>query len=453
MALYKALAVAEYVDKYVDNADKDDYLHHGGGGGGGGGGGSTKTVVTTTNNNNNNKQTIIVDKPNIPAFKDSNVGDIIIDNAQIVITDNDKVNEKVVNELEKIIKDENPNIVINKKDVENIVKETSNTVLESIITNNKNNKTDKTEDTTKYENVSQVNNDEIKNKTVNDFISKDIYQNVIIAINMVTNLCNKSTCYLKFDFYINNYNVIYKTLYVKYFNSTGLISKQLYKFSMQNVTEKTLLQNGYLQITAYQLLDCSDLNPIVIGKFKLSNMTNKNKNLTLYKILNIDKIFNFSFDKEKIYPTSITGTVWKQTTSNNLTFNTTGNIVNNTNKTLLDTYNYKLDYAYIKDNQLLPKAIVVNIDNKNVWYNNNNFYCNITFYLKNGNNFIFPSVLFSKLNGKLVLNETIQIDKNKFNLNNVVKFSITYVGNIINNVSTKLSKVILSKQGNIINKY
>lgn len=309
--------------------------------------------------------------------------------------------------------------------------------------------------TSTFENTSQINNEVITNNTINQLINKDIYQNVIIVLNMNSNLCgNKSICYLKFDFYISNLNIIYKTLYVKYYNSSGLINKELIKFTLANSTEKTMLQNGFIKITAYQLSDLSDSTPYVIGKFKYSDCESKTKNMTLYRFLDINQYYKFSFDDIVIYPTNISGKLYKVsgTVNNTLSINNIGQIFNN-NIMEKKIYTYTLDYNNINvsSNILNPKAIILNIDNNEIWSKYHDFCCNVSFYLKNGNTYVMTYLLFNKLGSQLILNETIKIDQSKFSVKNIIKFTITYLGAKKIDEHIKFNNIKLSKQGNIIN--
>ena len=306
-----------------------------------------------------------------------------------------------------------------------------------------------------FENTSQINNEVITNTTINKLINKDIYQNVIVILNIDENLCsNKSICYLKFDFYINNLKIIYKTLYVKYYNSSGLLNKELIKFTLANNTEKTMLQNGYIKVTAYQLSDLSDPNPYIIGKFKYSECESKTKSMTLYRFLTINKFYKFTFDDIVIYPTNISGKLYKasSTITNSININNIGKIINN-NIISKKVYTYILDYnnINISTNTLNNKAIVINIDNDEIWSKYHDFYCNVSFVLKNGNTYILPYLLFNKLGNQLILNETIKIDTNKFFVRNIIKITITYLGIKKINEQIKLNNIKLSKQGNIIN--
>lgn len=309
--------------------------------------------------------------------------------------------------------------------------------------------------TTTFENTSQINNEVISNKTINTLINNDIYQSVVIVLNMNSNLCtNKSICYLKFDFYINNLNLIYKTIYVKYYNSTGLLNQELIKFSIANNTEKTILQNGFIKITAYQLSDLSDPTPYIIGKFKYSDCESKTKNMILYRFLDINKNYKFAFDDIVIYPTNISGKLYKVSAliSNVININNIGQIINNniTNKKI---FTYVLDYnnVNISTNTLNAKSIVINIDNSEIWTEYHDFYCNISFVLKNGNTYVLPYLLFNKLNNKLILNESVKLDQSKFLIKDIIKFTITYLGAKKINEQIKLNNINLSKQGNIIN--
>ena len=303
----------------------------------------------------------------------------------------------------------------------------------------------------KYDNTGQVNNENISNSTINKFINEDIYQNVIIILNMNKNLCtNKSICYLKFDFIIDNYNVVYKTIYVKYYNSTGLLSKQLYSFYLNNDQEKRMLQMGYIRITAYQLADCSDSNPYIIGKFAISKFLSKSKLITLYKFFEIDDIYKFTFDNIDIYPISISGELYKLN-NDYISIYKNGNIINSS--TIVNKiYNYMMDWNYVSYSnnytQFHIKSIVINIDNDEILDKYQNFYCNITFYVKNGNNYILPNAIFNKLGNQLILNEVVKVKQNIYH--NIVKFSINNIHVIESKGKTKLN-IKLSTQGNIIN--
>jgi hypothetical protein len=112
-----------------------------------------------------------------------------------------------------------------------------------------------------------------------------------------------------------------------------------------------------------------------------------------------------------------------------------------------------LDYnnVNISTNTLNAKSIVINIDNSEIWTEYHDFYCNISFVLKNGNTYILPYLLFNKLNNKLILNESVKLDQSKFLIKDIIKFTITYLGAKKINEQIKLNNINLSKQGNIIN--
>ena len=337
-----------------------------------------------------------------------------------------------------------------------ITKTSLNTSNNEFITNSINtNLLKKSSYTYTFRNTSQINNELITNNTINKLINNDIYENIIIVLNMNSELCgNKSICYLKFDFYVNNLNIIYKTLYVKYYNSSGLENKELMKFTLANNIEKNMLQNGYIKVTAYQLSDLSDPNPYIIGKFKYSDCRSKSKMMTLYRFLDINKYYKFTFDNIVIYPTNISGKLYKVSgiINNTISINNVGQIINNNviNKKI---FTYVLDYnnINISTNTFSNKAIIINIDNSEIWQKYYDFYCNVSFVLKNGNTYVLPYLLFNKLGNKLILNESVKIDQNKFLIKNIIKFTITYLGAKKNNEQIKLNNINLSKQGNIIN--
>ena len=306
---------------------------------------------------------------------------------------------------------------------------------------------------TKYDNTSQVNNENITKPTINKFIENDIYQNVIIVLNMNKNLCSKSICYLKFEIIESVYWKVYKQIYVKYYNSTGLLSKQLFNFTMANSQEKDTLKNGFIRITAYQLSDYSDTNPYTIGKFKISDFTSKSKITTLYKFLEINDVYKFTFDSINIYPISISGETYKFN-NNYLSIYKDGNILNN-DILKKKIYSYTMDMNYISiHNEYLKfdiKSFVINIDDNEIWDNYHDFYCNITFYLKNGKTYVLPNLLFNKLNKQLIFNEVVEIKELKNVYKDIIKFNITYIGGSKSNQKIKLNDIKLSTQGNIIN--
>lgn len=306
----------------------------------------------------------------------------------------------------------------------------------------------------KLDNTGLINNENITNKTINNLIENDIYLNVIIVLNINKNLCsNKSICYLKFDIIENQYFKIYKTIYVKYYNSTGLLSKQLINFTMATSQEKDILKNGSIRITAYQLSDCSDTNPYIVGTFKISNLSSKTKITTLYRFLEINDVYQFTFDKINIYPTSITGETYKLT-NNYLSIYDKGNILNG-ESIYNKIYSYIMDYNYIStiDEYLRfdIKSFVINIDNNEVWDKYHNFYCNITVYLKNGKIYVLPNLLFNKLGKQLILNEVLDIKELKSSYKDIIKFSITSISGSKSEQKEKITTIKLSTQGNIIN--
>ena len=300
-------------------------------------------------------------------------------------------------------------------------------------------------------NISQLNNEDISSVNINDFIKNDIYQKIYIIINMNKGLCkNRKYCYLKFEFY-NNSKGITNTFYVKYDNEVGLINKKLYVFDFINEDDKNLLTNGYIKLTAYQLFDCIDENPYTFAKFRFSDMYSTINGLSLYKILNITDIYDFYFDDINIYPYSSIGNIYKvdEYFNDKLIINNIGTLINSNDKDI--TYTYSLSYSNINDNIFGLKSISIKIDEDDVWYQNNNFYCNILFYLKDGSKYLIPDMLFNKFRSYLHLNKEVKIDEEKFNLNNIIKFSITYFCGETNNKRTNLSHIKFSKQGNIYN--
>lgn len=300
-------------------------------------------------------------------------------------------------------------------------------------------------------NISQLNNEDISSTNVNDFIKNDIYQKVYIILNMNKGLCNnRDYCYLKFEFYDSSRGII-NTFYIKYDNNVGLLNKKLYVFDFINEDDKNLLVNGYVKLTAYQLFDCIDENPYVFAKFNFSDMYNTINDLSLYKILNITDIYSFDFDDITINPYSSTGDIFKVDDyfKNRIIINNIGTVINNNDKVI--TYTYSLSYANISNNTFGINSISIKIDDNDIWYQNNNFYCNILFYLKDGSRYLIPDMMFNKNKYYLYLNKEIKIDEDKFDLNNIIKFSITYFCGETNNKRTNLSHIKFSKQGNIYN--
>lgn len=304
---------------------------------------------------------------------------------------------------------------------------------------------------TTQNNISQLNNENISNTNVNDFIKNDIYQKVYIILNMNKGLCkNRDYCYLKFEFY-NNSKGITNTFYVKYDNNIGLINKKLYVFDVINEDDKNLLINGYIKLTAYQLFDCIDENPYAFAKFNFTDMYNTINDISLYKILNITNTYSFYFDDIVMNPYLSTGNIYKvdEYFNNRIIMNNIGTIINNNNKDI--TYTYSLSYSNITNNTFGLNSISIKIDENDIWYQSNNFYCNILFYLKDGSKYLIPDMLFNKVRSYLHLNKEVKIDKNKFDLNNIIKFSITYFCGETNNEKINLSHIKFSKQGNIYN--
>lgn len=300
-------------------------------------------------------------------------------------------------------------------------------------------------------NISQLNSEDINSTNVNDFIKNDIYQKVYIILNMNKGLCNnRDYCYLKFEFY-DSLRGIVNTFYIKYDNNVGLLNKKLYVFDFINEDDKNLLVNGYVKLTAYQLFDCIDENPYVFAKFNFSDMYNTINDLSLYKILNITDIYSFDFDDIAINPYSSTGDIFKVDDyfKNRIIINNIGTVINNNDKAI--TYTYSLSYANIRNNMFGINSISIKIDDNDIWYQNNNFYCNILFYLNDGSRYLIPDMMFNKNKYYLYLNKEIKIDENKFDLNNIIKFSITYFCGETNNKRTNLSHIKFSKQGNIYN--
>jgi hypothetical protein len=296
-------------------------------------------------------------------------------------------------------------------------------------------------------NVSQLDNENISTNNVNNFIENDIYERIYIILNMQNGLCNNvNYCYFRFDLY-NTDNTIFNTIYIKYENNKGLMNKKLYIFESITENEKNLLINGYIKITAYQLLDCLDDNPYIFGIFKLNETYNFLKGLSLYKVINITSVYNFYFDNVIIYPYFVSGQVIENKQAN-IIFNDVGTVMNSNNN-IEKTYTYSLTYSKITNNILYEKAITINIDGEDIWYRYNNFYCNIMFYLKNGTKYIIPQLVFNKFNDSLHLNEKIEIDKNKLNLNDIIKFSITYICGEESGIKTNINNIKISKQGNI----
>jgi len=307
---------------------------------------------------------------------------------------------------------------------------------------------------TQFDNTSQINDENNTVPTINKLIKNDIYQNVIIVLNMDKNLClNKSICYLKIEIIENDYLAIYKKIYVKYYNSTGLLSKQLFNFDISTDKEKDILQNGFIKITAYQLIDYTDPNPYVIGKFKISDFLNKSNITTLYKFLEINNAYRFTFDSINIYPTLISGETYKFVNSY-LSIYQNGNILNG-ESVIKKTYTYTMDYNYIILSgdylKFNVKAFVINIDDNKIWDDYHDFYCNITFYLKDGKSYVLPNLLFNKLGKQLIFNEVVEVKELKALYKDIIKFSITYIGGSKFNQKTKINDIKLSLQGNIIN--
>jgi len=304
---------------------------------------------------------------------------------------------------------------------------------------------------TSQNNISQLNNENISSTNVNDFIRNDIYKHIYIILNMNKGLCkNRKYCYLKFEFYNNSKGII-NTFYVKYDNEVGLINKKLYVFDFINEDDKNLLVNGYIKLTAYQLFDCIDENPYVFAKFNFSDMYNTINDISLYKILNITNIYDFYFDDIIMNPYLSIGNIYKvdEYFNNRIIMNNIGTIINNNDYDI--TYTYSLYYSNIINNTFGLNSISIKIDENDIWYQNNNFYCNILFYLKDGSKYLIPDMLFNKVRSYLNLNEEIKIDKDKFDLNNIIKFGITYFCGETNNKKTNLSHIKFSKQGNIYN--
>ena len=301
-------------------------------------------------------------------------------------------------------------------------------------------------------NISHLNNENISNENVNDFIQNDIYQNIYIILNINKGLCkNRKCCYLKFEFY-SKLKGITKSFHVKYDNEVGLMNKKLYVFDIINDNEKDLLINGYIKLTAYQLFDCIDENPYIFAKFDFSNMYNTVDNLSLYKILNITDLYNFYFNDVTISPYLSLGKVYNVSNhyfDNRILINNMGTLLNNINTNI--TYPYFLSYSNINNNTFGLKSISIKVDENDVWYQNNSFYCNILFYLKDGTKYLIPDMLFNKFHSYLHLNKEITISDEKFNLNDIIKFSITYFCGETNGKRTNLNHINFSKQGNIYN--
>lgn len=386
----------------------------------------------------------------IDGSKLSGNGAKIFNNAKVWQTYQLKINN-VSNIYELVYTSDNTYFYRKQGDI--AIETNASTTISTKIENNEDNTTyTSTYTITKYNNTGQVNNENISNSTINKFINEDIYQNIIIILNMNKNLCtNKSICYLKFDFIIDNYNVIYKTMYVKYYNSTGLLSKQLYSFYLNNDKEKNMLKNGYIRITAYQLADCSDSNPHIIGKFSIAKFSSKSKLITLYKFFEIGDIYKFTFDTINIYPTIITGQTYKLN-NDYISINKNGNILNYKDS-IKTIYSYAIDWNYVNYingyTQFDIKSIIMYIDNNEIWKNYQNFYCNVIFYVKNGNSYILPNLLFNRLDKQLILNEVVEIKQDIYH--NIIKFSITSISADKSGQKIKLSGIKLSVQGNIIN--
>ena len=295
-------------------------------------------------------------------------------------------------------------------------------------------------------NISQLDNDNISPSNINGFIDNDIYSQIYVVLNMTSNLCNTSYCYFKFELYNSN-NTLFDIIYIKYKKIDGLMNKKLYIFNSITDKEKDLLKNGYIKITAYQLIDCLDNNPYILGSFKFNEMHNMLNGLSLYKVLNITSIYSFIFDKIIIYPISISNQMLENDFEN-IKINDTGTILNS-NKDIKKTYAYSLTYSNIRNNILFPNSIIINIDEDDIWYNYNCFYANLMFYLKNGIKYIIPQIQFIKKDNSLYMNEQIEIDKTKFDLNNISKFTLTSFSGEYSGIKTNLDNINLSKQGNI----
>lgn len=296
----------------------------------------------------------------------------------------------------------------------------------------------------------QNNNSNIDNNTIKEYINKNVFKKAIIILNMDKKLCtNKTFCYLRFDFLIDSSN-IYKTIYVKYNNNNGLLNKILYEFSIDNNDIKLLLANSsysHIKITAYQLSDCSDNNPYIIGNFKFDNMENLIVNNTdLYKILEISSIYSFEFDDIFIYPTKVNGKIYNNKDfSDYLTIKDAQIIITDQKPNII--FNYILNHNYISNNILKSKSICINIDNDEMWDNYYQFNCNIVFYTKT-NSYVLTDIVFNKLENTLVLSEDVTI--NDFNTNDIIKFSITYIEGVTSTKKDNLNNIKLSKYGNII---
>ena len=310
--------------------------------------------------------------------------------------------------------------------------------------------------------ISLVNNENISTQTINQYIDNDVYKNVIIVLNIDKNLCsNKSICYLKFDIIQNySYMVIYRKIYVKYDNSTGLLNKQLINITLSQYADKDTIKNGVIRITAYQLPDCSDYNPYIIGNFKISDFSNKFQNTTLYKILEISNIYKFEFDMLNI---NIIQTSWEQykNSNNYLTIKSVNHLNENSDIYSL-TYPYTMDYKYItnQNNQYVRfgwRSFIINdfIKTGGKFNKYPRFCCSITLYLKNGEKIILPHVVFSRDGNNLSCMQSFDVSQvtSSYIYQNIIKFSITEFRGITNNYKEeKIVDIKLSAQGNIINK-
>jgi len=342
------------------------------------------------------------------------------------------------------------------KAIENVDKLTYTTTITDVLDNKETTNT-LVYNIEQYDNIAKIDNENIKPSTAEEFVKEDVFENAIIILNIDKNLCtNKSVCYLKFDI-INNQN-IYKTIYVKYDNSLGLLNKQLYKFDFENNNEKEIINLGFIKITAYQLSDLTDNNPYIIGTFSMSKLSNKSKFTTLYKFIEINDAYNFTFDIISIYPINISGQTYK-INNDHISIYENGNIINNENLIKV-TYSYILDWNYVHHtnyNDITTfdiQSIIIYIDNNEMWNEYDKYYCNIIFYVKNGNNVILPNNIFKKLGNKLILSTSINFVDNIHNIyDNIVKFSITSISVDKSDQKIKLKNTSLSTQGNIINKF
>ena len=363
-------------------------------------------------------------------------------------------------------------------------------------------------DVENIQNLSEI--DLSDNITINRYITFNVFKNIYIVLNMAAGLCNKSVCYLKLDFIPNdNFNNIYKTIYLQYDNETGLEYKQFTGFRKIYNLEKKLFNDGYIQITAYQFADYTDDNPYVIGKFRFDDANNyiKYRKFQLYKIINIDQTYKFSFDiKQNISIKSVTGSLFN-TNQNYINILPDAIYINNEEEIITpEPINYVLDYTnvirlYNKNHTFKNGSIIIYINDyyKDKFQDYDTYFCTIVFYLKNkkrylldylhNNSIISPTILnryadkydekvitltlvrFKKNGNKLELDYDDFYDKNNnilshinrygrilsfndkiFDINDIIKFEINYIeARNSNNESISLDNILLASQGKIIN--